>query len=205
MNEDNKEMTPGKDWNTTDANEGEGVSPKCVESTPERQEEMLDSKTTKTPDDVEIASSDHTPDGQDAEQLMQRLLRVSADYENFKKRTSTNIQTSLEQQLISITRDLLPVLDHFDRALEVDLESTTTQGLLEGVQLVWDELIRMLNRYGINRIRAAKGDPFDPNCHEALMRQPAEGVESDHIATQIQPGYALNNKTIRPAGVTVAE
>lgn len=139
------------------------------------------------------------------EQLRDRFIRVSADYENFKKRSRTNIQTSLEQQLMSVVRDLLPVLDHFDRAIEVDPESTTTEDLLNGVTIVRDELLRMLNRYGIERIEVQQGDPFDPNRHQAMMRQPAEDVESDHVAEQLQPGYALKDKTIRPAGVTVAE
>ena len=139
------------------------------------------------------------------DELQHRLLRVSADFENYKRRAAINTQTSLEQQLIGIARDLVPVLDHFDRALELDLDKSSTADLLNGVTIVRDELLRVLSRYGIERVEASAGDPFDPNRHEAMMRQPVEGIEADHVAVQLQPGYMLKDKTIRPAGVSVAE
>jgi molecular chaperone GrpE len=138
-------------------------------------------------------------------QLQDRLLRVTADYQNYVRRSQQNITTSLEQQLIGIARELVTVLDHFDRAVEVDPQATSTEDLLAGVTIVRDELMRALGRYDIERIDVKKGDPFDPNRHEAMMRQPLEDVESGHIASQFQAGYALKDKTIRPAGVSVAE
>lgn len=139
------------------------------------------------------------------DELHNRLLRVSADFENYKRRAAINTQTSLEQQLIGIARDLVPVLDHFDRALEIDPDKSNAADLLNGVTIVRDELIRVLSRYGIERVEAAAGDPFDPNRHEAMMRQPIEGIAPDHVAMQLQPGYMLKEKIIRPAGVSVAE
>ena len=61
-----------------------------------------------------------------------------------------------------------------------------------------------LQRFGVQRIDARQGDAFDPNLHEALMRQEQEGVESDHVVMQMQPGYTIGEKTIRPAKVSVA-
>lgn len=167
------------------------------------EETDFDPETMNTPGESDTL--DTTGDDTQLNELHNRLLRVSADFENYKRRAALNTQTSLEQQLIGIARSLIPVMDHFDRAVEIDLDKSTAEDLLNGVTIVRDELMRVLERYGIQRVEAAAGEPFDPNRHEAMMRQPAEGIEADHVAQQLQPGYTLKEKTIRPAGVSVAE
>ena len=138
-------------------------------------------------------------------ELHDRLLRVTADYQNYVRRSGQNITDACEQQSMEIAKSLITVLDHFDRALEIDTQVTTTANLLEGVQSIRDELVRALDRFGVQRLVVATGDLFDPNCHEALMRQPVEGVKSDHVAELLRPGYTLAGKTIRPAQVSVAK
>ncbi len=142
---------------------------------------------------------------QQLDELNQRLLRVSADYQNFVKRSQANLQVSLDQQLMGLARDLVTVMDHFDRALEVDPESTSADDLLSGVKSIHGELIKTLAKYGIERVDVEPGDVFDPNLHQALMRTAHDDIESNHVVQQFQPGYALKDKTIRPAGVSVAE
>ncbi|MFP4145778.1 MAG: nucleotide exchange factor GrpE [Phycisphaeraceae bacterium] len=139
------------------------------------------------------------------DELEQRLLRTAADYQNYARRSEQNLQAAREQQVMEIARSLVSVLDHFDRALEVDPEKTTAKDVLSGVTMVRDELTRVLGRFDIERIEAQPGEPFDPNRHEALMRQASDEVESGHVTTQFQPGYVLSDKTIRPAQVAVAE
>ena len=139
------------------------------------------------------------------EELHQRLLRVSADYQNYVRRSQSEATKAKEQQLIGMARELVTVLDHFDHALEVDAQKTSTEALMKGVAMVRDELMRTLARFGVERIDAQVGEAFDPNRHEAMMRQPSDEVESNHVAAQLQPGYAIENKTIRPAKVAVAE
>ncbi len=184
------------------------------EQRPEQNDEVyeIEDETDFDPENpAPEPASDDAPAGgapgvsEQLDELHNRLLRVSADYENYKRRTAGNIQSSLEQQLMGIARDLVPVLDHFDRAVEIDPDKSTVKDLLNGVTIVRDELIRVLGRYGIERVEAAVGDPVDPNRHEAMMRQPVDGVDSNHVAMQLQPGYMLKEKTIRPAGVSVAE
>jgi molecular chaperone GrpE len=142
---------------------------------------------------------------QEIDDLKNRLLRVSADYQNFVKRSQTNLQNSLDSQLMSVARDLVMVMDHFDRALDVDPKKVKTQDLLKGVQSIRDELLRALGKHGIERVDAQRGDEFDPNRHEAMMRVSEQDLDTNQIATQFQPGYRLGEKVIRPAGVTVAE
>lgn len=142
---------------------------------------------------------------QERNELENRLLRVSADYQNFVRRSEQNIVTAREQQIMSVARALVTVLDHFDSALSVDLEKSSTQSLLQGVQIVRQELMKTLESYGIRRLDAVQGEPFDPNRHEAMVRQKVQGLQADHIASQFQPGYTLNDKTLRPAKVSVTE
>ena len=141
----------------------------------------------------------------DRDEVHARLLRVSADYQNYVRRSGQNISAARDQMLMDMAKALITVMDHFDRALEVDIESTSAQNLLDGMQIVRDELLRALERFGIQRLNVRTGDVFDPTRHEALMRQATEGVETDCVAAQLQPGYTLGDKTVRPAQVTVAE
>lgn len=137
--------------------------------------------------------------------LKSQLLRSAADYQNFARRSQQSINDAREQQLMDVARSLLNVLDTFDRALAVDPAKATTEALLKGVEMVRDELLKVLQKFDIRRIDATPGEEFDPKRHEALMRQPVAGIESNHVASQLSPGYILGDKTLRPVKVSVAE
>ena len=134
-----------------------------------------------------------------------RLLRVSADYQNYVRRSHQNVTNARDEQMIGVAKALVTVLDQFDRAIEVNCDETTTMSLLEGVKIVRDELLHALERFGVERLEVKCGEEFDPTRHEALMRQSAEDMDANHVVAQLQPGYLLGDKTIRPAQVSVAE
>ena len=134
-----------------------------------------------------------------------KYLRAAADLQNYAKRTRQNIADARQQQLMEVARALVTVLDHFDHALEADPDSTSADALLKGVRMVRDELLGSLERFGVKRYEAKQGDQFDPNRHEAMMRQAVEGLEPDRVAAQLQSGYMLEEKTLRPAKVSVTE
>ncbi len=134
-----------------------------------------------------------------------KLKRMVADYQNFARRAEQNLTTARQQQLLEVAKQLVTVLDHFDSALGVDPETTSTQDLLKGVGMVYDELMRSLTAFGVRRLDVEAGEPFDPNQHEALMRQADTDIEPNHITAQLQPGYLLGDLTIRPAKVSIAE
>jgi len=138
------------------------------------------------------------------DELESKLLRVSADYQNFARRAQQNVDSAVEQKLMDIARGLVTVMDHFDRALDVQTDGEAS-GVLQGVTMVHDELMATLNRFGIERVDVEAGTEFDPNRHEALMRQPSDEIESNHVTMQMQPGYVLGDKVIRAAQVGVAE
>ena len=183
---------------------GTSVPMRTAMSEQEHHDEPLEDfdETAKpqAPEDDVIASLEKERD-----ELNDRLLRAMADYQNYARRAEQNIVVARDQQSMDIAKALVTVLDHFDRALEVDADKTSTAALLEGVAMVRDELLRTLQRFGVERLDVAPGDPFDPNLHEAMMRQASDDVESNRVTAQFQPGYVLRDKTIRPAKVAVAE
>lgn len=136
--------------------------------------------------------------------LFGRLQRLSADYQNFQRRSEQNMGDSLSFARGDLLRLFIPVLDHFDTAISRKPESPDGQQLYEGVRIVRDELMKALQQSGVERIEVKPGDPFDPHLHEAMMRQPAEGVAPHHIALCLQPGYVYRGRTLRPAKVAVA-
>ncbi len=139
------------------------------------------------------------------DELADKLKRMMADYQNFGRRAEQNVVAAKQQKLIEIAKQLIPVLDHFDSALGLDPEKTSAADLIKGVTIVRDELMRTLTGFGVQRLDVETGEAFDPNLHEALMRQPDTDIESNHVTAQLQPGYVLNDVTIRPAKVSIAE
>ncbi len=134
-----------------------------------------------------------------------KYLRSAADLQNYMRRSHQNLADAREQQVMEIVRALLAILDHFDHALGVDTETSDADAVLQGVQIVRDEFLSTLERFGVQRIEAKRGDAFDPNRHEAVMREAVEGLESDHVANQNQPGYVLGEQTLRPAKVSITQ
>jgi molecular chaperone GrpE len=177
----------------------EGQAPVDSELRQDNDEDFAGSQVGGTPDHEAEALR------REVGELKDRLLRSAADYQNYVRRAQQNVADAREQQLLEVAKALVNVLDHFDRALEVDPAKTTTQGLLQGVQIVRDELFKLLEKFGLKRIVATPGQDFDPLRHEALMRQPAKGIPPDHVAAQLQPGYVLGERTVRPAKVALAQ
>lgn len=126
--------------------------------------------------------------------------RTQADFENYRKRIARDLAAAQERGLAKLAKELLPALDNLDRALEA---AQSDDPLLEGVRLVRSELSAALARVGIEQF-SPKGEPFDPNEHEAMAQQPVDGAESGTVAEVFQNGYRLNGTIIRPARVLVA-
>ncbi len=139
------------------------------------------------------------------DELNDRLLRAHADYQNLARRAQVNVTEARQQQLKDIAGALLTVLDTFDHALLTDAAKTNAEDILKGVHIVRDQLLQTLEQFGVKRMQVDAGDAFDPNQHEALMRQAVEGLDPDHVAAELQPGYTLEDKTLRPAKVSVTE
>jgi len=133
--------------------------------------------------------------------------RTKADFENFRKRMGADVLAATGRGKAEVLRDVLPVLDDLERALQaagLDPEGDSDDGLAHGVLLVFRSLRDSLAKHGIEAVDPT-GERFDPNLHEALSAQPAEGVESGVVVETMQKGYRLGEQLIRPARVVVAE
>lgn len=130
--------------------------------------------------------------------------RALADFRNYQRRSIENEQQALSTGARNVIHSLLPVLDHFDLALNQDRDTSTVESVLNGVKIVRDEINKVLQLQGVEIISPQVGDEFDPNRHEAMMRQSAEGVEPNSIVMVMQPGYMMGDLVLRPAKVAVA-
>lgn len=133
-----------------------------------------------------------------------KYLRLLADYDNFKRRSQKDRQDAEKFRSQSLLVDLLPVLDNFDRALSVETKSEESASLLKGVEMVQKSLIEAVKREGLVEIKAL-GEPFDPNFHQAVMQEKDETAEPGIVLMELQKGYTLKGRVLRPAMVKVNE
>ena len=131
-----------------------------------------------------------------------RLLRLAAEFDNYKKRAAREREQYVALANERIVKDLLPILDDLERALNAAEQHEEGQ-LEEGVRLVHRSLASLLERNGLTAIEAE--GKFDPHVHEALLSQPAEDKESGDVLDVIQKGYKLGDLVVRPARVIIAE
>lgn len=131
-----------------------------------------------------------------------RALRTLAEFDNFRRRTERERDESARRGRADVLRELLEVCDNFDRALE-HADDGVPEAFLEGMRLVARGLHDLLDRKGVARIDA-DGQPFDPECHEALGAIPTDGHEPNTVIQVVQAGYMLEERVLRPAKVLVA-
>ncbi|HPP06135.1 MAG TPA: nucleotide exchange factor GrpE [Syntrophorhabdaceae bacterium] len=136
--------------------------------------------------------------------LQERLLYLQADFENFKKLKNKEKQDLLKFGNEVLIKELLPVIDNLERALDHSSKTDDFKSIHEGVNLVLNEFLRVLERAGLSKIEAI-GKKFDPNLHEAFYQEEREDVEPDTVVSELQKGYMLNGRLIRPAMVTVSK
>jgi len=133
----------------------------------------------------------------------QRVLRVQADLENFRKRTRRDAEESIKYAATPLLRDMLSVIDNLHRAMEAQQADATAKGLLEGVRMVADQLTAVLDQHQCHVI-VAQGETFDPVSHEAVLQQDSD-LPAGTIIQVTQVGYRLHDRVIRPAQVIVSK
>lgn len=171
-----------------------------------KDKEKDNSDASETQEHVTLSRQEHEDllkRLQELEQLKERLLVSAADFENAKKRLARDRDEFVKFSQESLIRDLLPVLDNFDRALLHAGESgeANLKSIVSGVQMVQKQLLEILKNQGLKKIQAA-GEKFDPHRHEAVSFAHEEGPE-DVVVNDIEPGYALHDRLLRAAKVRV--
>jgi molecular chaperone GrpE len=139
---------------------------------------------------------------EEQQQPDERLLRLAADFDNYKKRAAREREEYVTLANERLLKELLPILDDLERALNAAEQHEEAQ-LEEGVRLVHRSLASLLARNGVEEI--ATDGKFDPHVHEALLAQPAEDRQQGDVLDVIQKGYRLGDRVVRPARVIVAE
>ncbi|ACX82237.1 nucleotide exchange factor GrpE [Aggregatibacter actinomycetemcomitans] len=133
------------------------------------------------------------------------LLRTRAEIDNIRRRTEQDIEKAHKFALEKFAKDILNTIDNLERALATpaNTEDDSVKALFDGVELTLKELLATVARFGIEPVGAV-GEVFDPELHQAISMQPAEGFQSNQITAVLQKGYLLNGRVIRPAMVMVA-
>jgi len=136
--------------------------------------------------------------------LRAKYQRALADCQNMQRRSAEDVDAARQRGVESVIASVITALDNFDQALSLDPEKVPVAQVLQGVRLIQQELLRVVQRNGGAIIEPRPNDEFDPMRHEALLREPSEDVGPGRIVRVYQPGYAIGARVVRPAKVVVA-
>jgi molecular chaperone GrpE len=158
-----------------------------------------------TPD---VAPDGDTPDPLDALQrekdtLQDRLLRTAAEFDNYRKRMDRERRELAEYASADILKDLLPILDNFERALQAPA-TAESDAFRKGIELIHKQMLDVLRKRGVKPIEAL-GTDFDPNFHQAVIHEESATHREGEVMAELQRGYLLGERLLRPAMVKVAK
>lgn len=172
-----------------------------------KHEQSGEQKTEK------IAEQDHTQENEDLKKKLDekekesaenydKYLRAVAELDNYRKRAAREKTDIIKYGKEDVIKDILPFMDSLDRALEHN--TGDIQSFKDGIALIQEQLLCCLKKHGVERIDAA-GQDFDPNFHEALMQVESDQHEDNKIVTEMEKGYLLNGRLLRPSRVCVCK
>jgi len=142
----------------------------------------------------------------EARETYDRLLRVTAEFENYKKRSQREMNDFRRFANESLIKEILPVVDNLERALAVEQTDTESavEGVKEGVRMTLEGLTETLKRFGVTSVES-EGHPFDPNVHQAVSQEETEQYPDGTVSKELQKGYKLNDRLLRPSMVVVSK
>jgi molecular chaperone GrpE len=174
---------------------------------------VADNRNETQPDplDDSVAAAVQAPDEQgdaalrrERDELKDRLLRTAAEFDNYRKRIERDRLALNDSIAASVLADLLPIVDDLERALAADATSEGAEAYRRGVELVLKQIQELLRRRGVTAIDAVGAD-FDPNLHQAVSHEPAEGHREGEVIEEFRRGYKIGDRLLRPAMVKVAK
>ena len=133
-----------------------------------------------------------------------RHLRLRADFDNMRRRSQLDREAAEKYRAQKLLSDLLPVLDNFERALQVEATSEEATSIVKGIEMVYRSLVEATEKEGLQVIKA-EGEVFDPNFHQAVMQEQDSEKETGVILRELQKGYILKDRVLRPTMVSVNE
>ena len=185
-------MKPPADNEATE----EGIDATVGDDTPQSIAGQVDAAAQEAVDQVEKVVDE-------VAELRDRALRLTAELENVRSRAARELIEERKYASLGLARDLLPVVDNVDRAIEAAEKDGESSSLLEGFKLVRQQLLAVLAQHQCEAIEA-EGQPFDPQFHEAILQQPSDEVEANHVTLVTQVGYKMHDRVVRPSQVIVS-
>lgn len=180
------------------------------EETTEEVEEVVDetiendAEEIEEQDEVTMLRTEVETLKEQVQEEENKYLRVLADYNNFKRRSTTEKEAIQKYKSQSVLTNMIPVLDNFERALSVQPETEEAKSMMEGMNMIYRSLVDALKSEGLEEIEA-QDQAFDPNFHQAVMTGQEDDKESGLVLEEMQKGYVLKDRVLRPSMVKVNE
>ncbi|RLC26876.1 MAG: nucleotide exchange factor GrpE [Deltaproteobacteria bacterium] len=141
---------------------------------------------------------------EEVKETYDRFLRVSAEFENYKKRSAREMSEFKKFANESLIKELLLVVDNMERAISSSKdEGNSNNALVEGIDMTLKELLKIFEKFGVKQVKSLE-KPFDPNFHQAVMRQENDEHPHNTVINELQKGYLINKRLLRPATVVVS-
>ncbi len=178
----------------------------------EQEQQSFEAQDQVTEESVEQAEGNEAISGQQeetarlqklADENYQRYLRTQADFDNFRRRSRQEKEEFAKYASQKLIEQLLPVYDNFERAMKATKEGGDIESLLKGVEMIYRQLEQVLDAEGVKPVDTV-GKPFDPAVHQAVMQVETDEFEPGTVVEELQKGYTLKDKVIRPAMVKVS-
>lgn len=174
--------------------------------------DAIDQEDSEAPTEEDsVASTEDDPEvklkaaQQKADEYYDRLLRTSAEFDNYKKRTTREMRDVVRYANERLLKELLSVVDNLERAItSAQQDNAEDDALLEGVRLTLNEIEKILERHNVQPVKAL-GEPFDPNFHQAMMQEESKDQPVNTVIQEMQKGYVLHDRLLRPAMVVVSK
>ncbi|MEO2206788.1 nucleotide exchange factor GrpE [Paenibacillus pabuli] len=139
----------------------------------------------------------------EVEETQQRFVRAQADFDNFRRRTQKEKEELAKYASMKLVTELVPVIDNFERAMATVPEGTESESFSKGIQMIFRQLETVLNNEGLTAMETV-GQPFNPEFHQAIMQVESDEYEEGTVVEEVQKGYMLKDKVLRPAMVKVS-
>lgn len=168
------------------------------------ENEPDDGASAESAEDAEPELSDLEKARHERNRMRDQLLRIAADFDNFRKRSRKEIEEVRRRSIEDTLREVLPVVDNLERAADAMDDATDVAAVAQGVQMVLRGFEDIANRLGLRRVPAV-GQQFDPTCHDAMQQQETDQHAPGTVVAEVVPGYFLGERLLRPAMVVVAK
>lgn len=177
-----------------------------------KETEDMEEEDTLSEETIEDSNSEEVEEEKDSVELLEeklekeenKYLKLYAEFENYKRRSREEAERNNKYKNQSLATDLLSVLDNLERALQETGDSESFESLHKGVEMVYKDFLNKLEANGITQIQALD-EQFNPNYHQAVMAESKDGVEAGIVIEELQKGYLLKDRVIRPSMVKVSE